>query len=93
MVTTFCPFFFSSCIAGMWQNIFEVLSVAAVITNCGIVAFTSAQLKSVYDGNYLRILAVVVVAEHILLLAKWAVAKSIPDTPGAHLIYVCVKCV
>eukprot|EP00033_Pygsuia_biforma_P003008 GCRY01003309.1.p1 GENE.GCRY01003309.1~~GCRY01003309.1.p1 ORF type:complete len:797 (+),score=257.69 GCRY01003309.1:169-2559(+) len=65
---------------GMWQTILEILSIACVITNCGIIAFTSIQLVEL-NWSTLKILSVAVIAEHILLLLKWLIAIAIPDTP------------
>jgi len=66
---------------GAWLIAFELLSMMAVITNCGLIGL-SPHMKD-YSTEYgtHNVIIMFVIAEHILLFVKKAVSSGIPDTP------------
>eukprot|EP00824_Muranothrix_gubernata_P011795 TRINITY_DN2533_c1_g1_i1.p1 TRINITY_DN2533_c1_g1~~TRINITY_DN2533_c1_g1_i1.p1 ORF type:complete len:713 (-),score=171.93 TRINITY_DN2533_c1_g1_i1:46-1872(-) len=65
---------------GTWYNILEIMSTAAVITNAGIVAFTS----DVFEEKSFRFrIWLFIFAEHIIVGLKFVVALIVPDIPEA----------
>ena len=54
---------------GVWDNVLEVMSVVAVITNCALIGVTSERWWPADVSRATRIL-VVVVAEHVILFLK-----------------------
>jgi hypothetical protein len=75
------PFYKGADDIGGWYSILQFLGVAAVITNSLILLFSFPTLYSVWNGNYLNVLWTVVILEHVILLAKYAVSATVPDVP------------
>ncbi|CAN0047611.1 unnamed protein product [Ectocarpus sp. 4 AP-2014] len=65
---------------GVWDNVLEVMSVIAVITNCALIGVTSERWWPADVSRATRILAVVV-AEHIILFLKYWLESSVPRVP------------
>lgn len=53
----------------MWDNVLQLMTVVAVITNCALVGVTSTHLWAEDVSPATRIL-VVVIAEHVVLFMK-----------------------
>ena len=66
---------------GMWYEVFNWLTVAAVVVNCLIAGYTSTVLSQVYELTGEQVLWVVVGLEHALLMLKLMVQLHIPDVP------------
>jgi hypothetical protein len=65
---------------GAWQACFEIMTYLAVIVNTTICVFTnSGNIFGKEYGPYERLLFFIV-AEHLILMAKYAMANYIPDT-------------
>lgn len=54
---------------GVWDNVLELMTVIAVITNCALIGVTSTRLWPDDVSKATRIL-VVVIAEHMILFLK-----------------------
>eukprot|EP01118_Nematostelium_gracile_P016687 TRINITY_DN6970_c0_g1_i2.p1 TRINITY_DN6970_c0_g1~~TRINITY_DN6970_c0_g1_i2.p1 ORF type:complete len:691 (+),score=181.45 TRINITY_DN6970_c0_g1_i2:70-2073(+) len=69
---------------GIWLNILEFLSYMSVITNVGIIFFTSNifdKSRKVLDTPIMMVLIAFLV-EHIILGIKYSLQYIIPDVPG-----------
>ena len=66
---------------GMWYQVFNMLTVAAIIVNCLMMGYTSTVLEKAYELDSASKLWVVLLLEHSLLLLKLAVDSNIPDVP------------
>ncbi|CAM9132883.1 unnamed protein product [Phaeothamnion confervicola] len=67
---------------GVWDNVLELMTVIAVMTNCALVGVTSTQLWRLMPGLSMqgRFLFIVVV-EHVLLFLKYWLEASVPRVP------------
>jgi len=74
---------------GGWYSILEILGVIAVITNCLLIAFSFPTLYKIFNNTYTPFL-VVVILEHVVLIAKYILAATIPDVP-AHVRHILAK--
>jgi hypothetical protein len=63
---------------GVWQSMLEIISVLSVVYNFGIILFTSHYLQNMYWSTRWLLF---IIFEHVMLLLKYIVAESIPDTP------------
>eukprot|EP01119_Soliformovum_irregulare_P017174 TRINITY_DN5054_c0_g1_i1.p1 TRINITY_DN5054_c0_g1~~TRINITY_DN5054_c0_g1_i1.p1 ORF type:complete len:718 (+),score=198.14 TRINITY_DN5054_c0_g1_i1:149-2155(+) len=69
---------------GIWFEILEIINYAAVITNTGLIFITSGIFhESSSWGHFsaVELFIMAIVAEHVILVLKWTVARIIPDTP------------
>ena len=66
---------------GTWYQVFNVLTVAAVVTNCLIIGYTSTTLSKFYQLSGSQVLWVVLLLEHALLLLKLGVENKVADVP------------
>eukprot|EP00611_Tribonema_gayanum_P023904 TRINITY_DN5126_c0_g1_i1.p1 TRINITY_DN5126_c0_g1~~TRINITY_DN5126_c0_g1_i1.p1 ORF type:complete len:344 (+),score=77.83 TRINITY_DN5126_c0_g1_i1:283-1314(+) len=67
---------------GVWDNVLEIMTILAVVTNCALVGVTSTivwHLLPPMSSTY-KVLVVVAV-EHVLLFLKYWVESLIPRTP------------
>merc|ERR1712216_261380 len=76
------PFYAGAENIGAWYTVFDTISLAAVVTNCAMIAFTSRVLIDVFDMSDFNRLLVVVVIEHLMLLTKLLATRCIPATPA-----------
>eukprot|EP00300_Choanocystis_sp_HF-7_P022130 c21275_g1_i1.p1 GENE.c21275_g1_i1~~c21275_g1_i1.p1 ORF type:complete len:746 (+),score=195.97 c21275_g1_i1:35-2272(+) len=80
---------------GSWEYVLQALSIAAIITNCFLVGFTSSVFRGEYVQNdagewecagrcmtALTRIIIVMAAEHVFLLTKIAIPYVVEDTPG-----------
>jgi len=80
---------------GTWRMIFETLGVIAIITNCALICFSYPTLLTVLQNSMgvspesdlgwkaaFATFGIMVVVEHLMLLAKFMIDVLIPDTPG-----------
>ena len=58
-----------------------MLTVAAVVTNCLIIGYTSTTLSKFYQLSGSQVLWVVLLLEHALLLLKLGVENKVADVP------------
>jgi hypothetical protein len=73
---------------GVWEDLLQVMSAAGILTNCGIMVFTSSVLSSSEIGKRLDYGGMILLLfgfEHILLLFKYWLHVSIPRVPPAVL--------
>ena len=75
------PFYMGAESIGSWMAVFEILSIASVLTNCAIIAFTSSTLQRAFSFDRHERFVFVVALEHAILFLKYAAAKLVPDTP------------
>lgn len=69
---------------GAWQTAFELMSIIAVMTNCGIIALSqSTQNWLSMEKKPIKYILLFVVIEHLLIIIKVFIAKIIPDVPGS----------
>jgi hypothetical protein len=84
---------------GTWYDILNIVSYFAVLTNVGIVAFTSDLIREwlnqdrLPNGEFPKYIEsgqlwVFLGAEHIILLIKFAVAYFVPDVPYDHEVHL-----
>lgn len=66
---------------GAWKLIFDGLSYASAVSNLTIVVFTNRSNIFGRDLDDTGRLVFFVVAEHVILLLKYAIATFVPDTP------------
>lgn len=67
---------------GNWEEILEIMSYLAVLTNVGLICFTSEKLHEWLPMNSVTTIWVAVIAEHVILVIKWLLSRTIPDTPS-----------
>jgi len=77
------PFYKGADDIGGWYTILQVMGVAAVITNSLILVYAFPTLYKVFNGNRWHVLWTVVILEHIIFLAKYIVAATVPDVPSS----------
>ncbi|CAM9497815.1 unnamed protein product [Laminaria digitata] len=65
---------------GVWDNVLELMTVIAVITNCALIGVTSTRWWPNEVSRATRVL-VVVMAEHVILFLKYWMESSIPRVP------------
>ncbi|CAG8621701.1 10952_t:CDS:10, partial [Paraglomus occultum] len=80
---------------GMWENILRVISLLAVLTNAGIIAFHSTYMRKQFDkyidnNDQLLVarLLFMLIFEHAVFLLKLGFALLIPDVPKAVRIAI-----
>jgi hypothetical protein len=66
---------------GAWMYILELMNVAAVATNMGVLCFTSNQLAEVYKLDATQRVWAFVILEHIIILIKLFLSSCINDVP------------
>eukprot|EP00455_Lapot_gusevi_P038989 TRINITY_DN4368_c0_g1_i1.p1 TRINITY_DN4368_c0_g1~~TRINITY_DN4368_c0_g1_i1.p1 ORF type:complete len:875 (+),score=361.69 TRINITY_DN4368_c0_g1_i1:82-2706(+) len=68
---------------GTWLPIFRIMSVIGVMTNCGLIAFTSSQLSEYYTTppTLAQKFAVVVVAEHVVFGIQYVISHFVDSQP------------
>lgn len=64
---------------GAWGEILQILSIVSVITNSGIICFTSNPNLTDYSGSFVSFLAI----QYTLLVLMAAAAYFVPDVPSA----------
>jgi hypothetical protein len=72
---------------GTWRKILEIISYLAVVTNCGILVWTSDELNKYAKDEHGNVsiytkLLIGVILEHAIFLFKFFLAEFIPDAPG-----------
>eukprot|EP00698_Gefionella_okellyi_P025917 TRINITY_DN9691_c0_g2_i1.p1 TRINITY_DN9691_c0_g2~~TRINITY_DN9691_c0_g2_i1.p1 ORF type:complete len:1870 (-),score=435.08 TRINITY_DN9691_c0_g2_i1:22-5631(-) len=67
---------------GSWYQVMYIMSIIAIITNCGLIAVGTTQLDVyVRTSSTLAPILAVAVLEHIFMLLKFALGAFIPDEP------------
>lgn len=66
---------------GSWQYVFETISYVSVVSNLAIVCFTNKSPMFGYQLSFVDRLIFFIVAEHMVLFLKYALATYIPDEP------------
>ena len=64
---------------GAWHNVFEAMAYASAVTNLTIVVFTNRMSTFGTDFTDQQRLVFFIVAEHVVLLIKYAISTYIPD--------------
>eukprot|EP00013_Stygamoeba_regulata_P012275 CAMPEP_0177680186 /NCGR_PEP_ID=MMETSP0447-20121125/30030_1 /TAXON_ID=0 /ORGANISM="Stygamoeba regulata, Strain BSH-02190019" /LENGTH=651 /DNA_ID=CAMNT_0019189483 /DNA_START=72 /DNA_END=2027 /DNA_ORIENTATION=- len=64
---------------GVWQNVLEVISASAVLSNCMLLAFTSPDFLP--DWSVPAKFGLAIACEHLILFVKYMLAEAIPDVP------------
>ena len=67
---------------GVWQAVFEILSVMAIGVNCALVYLSPAGQSYVIVYGATPVLLVMVAIEHFFIGLKYVIAYIIPDLPG-----------
>jgi len=68
---------------GIWLNVLQLMSVCAVLTNCGLIAVTSLQLSSWFPSLDRSTKILLIFAfEHVIILLKFVIAVAIPHVPS-----------
>lgn len=62
-------------------DVLDIIGYIAIITNLGLVIFTSNSLDNLLPTMEMK-LWTFLIAEHIVFILKWVIARLIPDTPG-----------
>lgn len=68
---------------GVWEDLLQIMSVVGILTNCGIMGYTSTVLKS-HLSPAIGIAGMVVALfalEHLVLLLKYWLSAAIPRVP------------
>lgn len=68
---------------GVWNKIIEVMCFISTIVNAMLNVYTSNHLKEEFGGNEMKTLLIVIIAEHLIILFKFTLARLIPDVPFA----------
>lgn len=64
---------------GAWLPVFETLSFICTVTNLGVVAFSNPGAPIFgYNLSYAQRLVFFIVAEHLVIAAKWAITFCVP---------------
>ncbi|CAM9391551.1 unnamed protein product [Discosporangium mesarthrocarpum] len=67
---------------GVWDNVLELMTVVAVITNCALVGATSSQLWRLIPGaSTTEKFLLIVALEHLILFIKYWVKTAVPRVP------------
>ena len=66
---------------GAWMQILELMSLAAVATNVGVLCFTSTKFASMMNLNDTQRVWAFVILEHIIICVKLFLSYSISDVP------------
>jgi len=67
---------------GEWMNILQLMSIIAVVTNVGVLCFTSKHLMTVqFHVSPENQVWTFIALEHIIIIAKLCVMLYIPDVP------------
>ena len=68
---------------GVWEDLLQIMSVVGILTNCGIMGYTSTVLKS-HLSPAIGVTGMVVALfalEHLILLLKYWLSNAIPRVP------------
>lgn len=71
---------------GVWEDLMQVMSTVGILTNCGVMAFTSTVLKRSVWGRELGpagIVLLLMLLEHVVLFFKYWLHVSVPRVPLA----------
>jgi hypothetical protein len=66
---------------GSWQYVFETISYVSVVSNLAIVCFTNKSPMFGFQLTFVDRMIFFIVAEHMVLFLKYALATYIPDEP------------
>jgi hypothetical protein len=67
---------------GVWEHVLHIVTVIAVLTNCWLMGFTTAQFTWIAEKvGQLGLFAIVVGWEHVMLLIKYVIQTSTPKLP------------
>ena len=67
---------------GVWWTILQIISVASVITNVALVGLTTNGLSILMPSTSHAVqIAILIAAEHALLMAKYLLAVTVPNRP------------
>jgi len=72
---------------GTWFDILQFVSFVAVMTNVAIVCFETPQFNAWFPAEESRVFCFLV-AEHAIMLLKFAVAYFVPDEPGFVTVHL-----
>lgn len=73
---------------GTWFDILNIVSFIAVLTNVGIVCFATDLMGEWVNGDNAARAYVFIIAEHLILLLKFAIAYFVPDEPQDYVNHV-----
>lgn len=65
---------------GTWSAIINIVSFIAVITNCAIICFETKLIDEAVDTTH-RQYQIFIIAEHLIIVIKFAIAYFVPDEP------------
>eukprot|EP00274_Cyanoptyche_gloeocystis_P001069 CAMPEP_0196663698 /NCGR_PEP_ID=MMETSP1086-20130531/53863_1 /TAXON_ID=77921 /ORGANISM="Cyanoptyche gloeocystis , Strain SAG4.97" /LENGTH=614 /DNA_ID=CAMNT_0041999615 /DNA_START=136 /DNA_END=1983 /DNA_ORIENTATION=+ len=83
LIATQRPIYRRASDIGNWFKILEIISFASVLTNLGIVLFTSNAVQKLFNLSFGQTILLGFVAEHVILITKWIIAEMIPDVPAS----------
>jgi len=66
---------------GAWMNVLELMSLAAVATNVGVLCFTSKKLATDLNLDATQRVWAFILLEHLVLIIKLFIAGAISDVP------------
>ena len=67
---------------GVWEDVLQIMSVIAIVTNCCLMGLTSAQLRSLIPNwNDMTLAVGLFLLEHVLLLFKYWLHSAVPRLP------------
>lgn len=66
---------------GSWQTAMEVMGVIGVVVNCGLICLLGPVHRIFPNITPVQTLILIIVLEHLMLLAKLLLSAAIPDVP------------
>jgi hypothetical protein len=64
---------------GLWGTFMAIQSNLAVLTNLGLILFTSSIVE---EWSSTKKLATFLICEHLMMFVKWVISELVPDEPG-----------
>lgn len=72
---------------GTWYSVLDIMSIIAVGTNCAIICFETDLVNDLVSREAIKVY-VFIIAEHLILLMKFALAYFVPDTPDGLVTHL-----
>jgi len=73
---------------GTWYDILNIVSYIAVGTNVALVAWETKKMDEWTNGDEAAKAYVFILAEHLILLTKFAISFFVPDEPQSYAVHI-----
>jgi hypothetical protein len=68
---------------GVWENVLQIMSVLAIITNVVLLGIVSTHLPRVFSGSRMRFVILLIALEHTVLFFKYWLTSAVSRVPLA----------